>query len=119
MPFKNRVKQLAAQQAHYNANKRQYRKRQLDVIQRNRMYVWQYLKDKFCIVCGENDPIVLEFDHRNRKTKETTISRAIKHRKFSLIRLQKELDKCDVLCANCHRRKTSKQLKFKKMKFQA
>jgi 5-methylcytosine-specific restriction endonuclease McrA len=117
MAFRNKARQRAAQRAHYHANKIKYRKRQLAAIQRNRLYVWNYLQDKCCLTCGEDDPIVLEFDHRNRRQKDATISMAIKHRKFSIERLQHELDKCDILCANCHRRKTSKQLGFKKLKF--
>jgi hypothetical protein len=53
--------------------------------------------------CGESDPIVLEFDHV-RGVKRGEISRL--KTMVSLETLAEEIAKCDVRCANCHRRKT-------------
>lgn len=61
-----------------------------------------------CIVCGESDPIVLDFDHRDPETKYKSISE-IYSSGMSIKCLREEIDKCDILCANCHRRKTAKQ----------
>lgn len=69
-----------------------------------RDYIWDYLLSHPC-ACGEADPIVLEFDHTDGK--EFEISRAI-HQGYSLKRVQAEVAKCVVRCANCHRRKTAK-----------
>jgi hypothetical protein len=68
-----------------------------------RSFVWQYLLQHPCIDCGETDPIVLEFDHRSDK--EQNIANLIKN--GNVARIEKEIAKCDVRCANCHRRKTS------------
>lgn len=57
--------------------------------------------------CGENDPVVLEFDHISDKI--DSVSRMICD-SYSLDSLEKEIAKCEVRCANCHRRKTAKQL---------
>jgi hypothetical protein len=69
-----------------------------------REYVWDFLATHPCISCGETDPIVLEFHHRSGKEKE--ISRMVADG-LSVATIQNEIDKCDVLCANCHRRLTS------------
>lgn len=60
-----------------------------------------------CISCGEADPLVLEFDHRDRGDKEYAISHLCSPRGANVKRLEAELKKCDVRCANCHRRKTA------------
>ena len=60
-----------------------------------------------CIECGELDILVLEFDHPDDVIKTKGISQI---RKNGLLKdLIIELDKCVVLCANCHRRRTAKQ----------
>lgn len=62
----------------------------------------QYLVNLFggkCVKCGYNKCLAaLEFHHKNPKEKEFTLNI-----KFSLNRLIKEAQKCELLCANCHR----------------
>ena len=69
-----------------------------------RKWLYEYLLGHPCVDCGETDPVVLEFDHR-RGDKEIEISRAVNN--WSLPRLCEEITKCDVLCANCHARRTA------------
>jgi hypothetical protein len=57
-----------------------------------------------CSVCGENHPATLDFHHRNPNDKDDSIAHLI-HRGVSINRLLKEIDKCDILCSNCHRKK--------------
>lgn len=83
------------------------------VKDRNRKFVWEYLKDHPCVDCGESDIVVLEFDHRERHTKVFNVSEAV-GRAHSLGAIIKEISKCDVRCANCHRRKTARQLGWAK-----
>lgn len=54
-----------------------------------------------CVDCGEVDPIVLEFDHL--RDKEFNLAH---YAKASWERLHAEIAKCEVVCANCHRRRT-------------
>jgi 5-methylcytosine-specific restriction endonuclease McrA len=68
-----------------------------------RQFVAEYLLDHPCVDCGESDPIVLDFDHIGEKS--FGISSAIA-RSMSLDKVQAEIAKCEVRCANCHRRKT-------------
>jgi len=68
-----------------------------------------YLADHPCVDCGETDLRCLEFDHRDRKTKTAGISFLLRDaRSWSV--LLGEIDKCDVRCANCHRRKTAAEI---------
>jgi len=62
-------------------------------------------KDRPCMDCGERYPYyVMDLDHV-RGTKSFDLSVAGRHMK-SLATVQKEIDKCDVICANCHRKRT-------------
>ena len=55
-----------------------------------------------CVKCGEKDPACLDFHHRDGKiNKEGHIGEI---RRFSIRRILAEIAKCDVLCANCHRK---------------
>lgn len=70
----------------------------------NKQFVWDYLLEHPCVDCGESDPIVLEFDHV-RGEKIINISNAVGHG-WGREKILAEIEKCDVRCANCHRRKT-------------
>jgi hypothetical protein len=61
-----------------------------------------------CSGCGESDPVVLDFDHRDSSIKKTNIASMVSDR-YSLEIIKKEIAKCDILCANCHRRKTFRE----------
>jgi len=75
-------------------------------------YLRDYLKTHPCVDCGESDMVVLEFDHiRGKKFK--AISKMITDT-ASIEDLTKEIKKCDVRCANCHRRKTAQTQEFYK-----
>jgi hypothetical protein len=73
-----------------------------------RCYVLSYLKAHGCVDCPEKDPIVLDFDHVSG-TKIESISR-MTYQGTSLDTIKLEMEKCEVRCANCHRRKTAIQL---------
>jgi hypothetical protein len=68
-----------------------------------RKEIWEYKASHSCIDCGESDPVVIDFDHL--EDKEFNISHGVA-RGFSINRIMKEIEKCDVVCANCHRRRT-------------
>ena len=60
------------------------------------------IKEKgYCIYCGEGTTVCLDFHHRDNKDFE--ISTALSQG-FSWHRIQEELSKCDMVCANCHRK---------------
>lgn len=74
----------------------------------NQTRVWSHLGQNPCVDCGESDPVVLQFDHLRNKRKE--VSKMV--RAFTWKVIQQEIDKCEVRCANCHRRKTSRDQGF-------
>lgn len=78
-------------------------------LQKNRIFAMGYLKSHPCVDCGIVDTRVLEFDHRDRGTKTECISQLI-HNNVSLYRVEEEIAKCDVRCANCHRIRSGEQL---------
>jgi hypothetical protein len=67
-----------------------------------RQYIVDYLSTHPCIDCGETDIIVLEFDHVRGKKKADVASMIAT---YTLATVKKEIAKCDVRCANCHRRR--------------
>lgn len=67
-------------------------------------FVLKFLLDHPCIDCGETDPIVLEFDHINGKLFNISAGFMRPIEVF-----QEEINKCEVVCANCHKRRTAKR----------
>lgn len=69
-----------------------------------KVWLLKYLLTHPCVDCGETDPVVLQFDHQGDKI--GNIARMI--RDNSLAKVQAEVAKCLVRCANCHTRKTAR-----------
>lgn len=121
--FKNKFKNIREYQCkecsniykkkHYQLNSKVYinrsREHNKKTRQENTRRLWNYYASHPCIICGENDPVVLEADHRDGEVKLGSISDLI-HRGYTWKTIAKELEKCDIRCANCHRRRTAKQL---------
>lgn len=82
------------------------RRRAKDTRLSNRQFIYDYLKDKKCVDCGNNNPVVLQFDHRDQNLKCYSIANM---RNFSLSKILTEIEKCDIRCANCHIIRTANQ----------
>lgn len=95
---------------HYLANQpkiaKQVAARRRETQLRNTRAVLGYLVTHHCVDCGESDPIVLQFDHV-RGTKSCNVSSMIYD--MAIAEIMKEIEKCDVRCANCHMRRTAAQ----------
>lgn len=102
----------AYKKSHYRANQDEYvwrgNEAKQRLTQRNMNLIVDYLVLHPCLECGEDDVIVLDFDHRDPATKTSSISELAC--RVGQQKLLAEIAKCDVLCANCHRRKTARQL---------
>lgn len=57
--------------------------------------------ERGCYFCFEATPICLDFHHRDMSEKEFTVSKHF-HRPISV--LLAEIEKCEVICSNCHRK---------------
>lgn len=86
--LKNRVNRIADK----NARK-----------ERNRVLVQEYKRSHSCIACGESEPCCLDFHHRDPTQKDFVIG-ASYTRSIGIGRIKAEIAKCDILCANCHRK---------------
>ena len=109
--------QATYRRAHYLANRDDYIRREVARMagyrEANRALLLAYLLDHPCVDCGEADPIVLDFDHRDPSTKRNEVARLASTKSWPQVLA--EIEKCDVRCANCHRRKTAKQFGWKKL----
>lgn len=81
-------------------------RRNKEIKEINEEKLYQYLLEHPCVQCGNCDPIVLEFDHLRDKKKN--ISQMVLHY-WCWETILEEINKCQVLCCNCHRRKTSEE----------
>ncbi len=66
------------------------------------MYLQQIKAKATCVNCGENHPAALQFHHRDPSQKEFNISEFVTHQLGGMEKLKKEIEKCDIICANCH-----------------
>lgn len=77
-----------------------YRKTKNILKQKRRKWIENYKEKAGCTKCGIKDPRVLDFHHL--RDKKFAISDYYYYH-FSLEKVQKEIKKCIVICANCHR----------------
>lgn len=90
-----------------------YKKNKLKVAASNRQrkleirqWIYRYLLSHPCEVCGESNPVLLEFAHRVGVIKRFSMCQAC-NRNVSDQTLSDEVAKCRVLCVRCHRLETA------------
>ena len=95
---------------HYAANRQRYIDQAQVVKQRLRLerttYLIEFFEKHSCADCGESDPVVLEFDHL--RDKRFSIGSKLCTATWNDILA--EIEKCEVVCANCHRRRTAQRM---------
>ena len=77
-----------------------YRQSKKNLILKYRRWIEDYKKQRYCERCEERDFRVLDFHHSN-KDKDFNISEFQRSAGFK--KLTEEVEKCVLLCANCHR----------------
>jgi hypothetical protein len=105
MPYKN-PDSPEAKEAGKEASRRWYAKNRDKQMasqkkSRARKADWVKAQKTKCVRCGFDHPAALVFHHRDPSQKEVEITRTVALG-WSKDRISSEIDKCDVLCANCH-----------------
>jgi transcription elongation factor Elf1 len=85
----------------YNNNKERAYKKVQDRKKLLQEWMQEYKSKLICSKCEENHPATLQFHHVDPSEKEVTVSQTIS-KGWSTSRIEKEISKCVVLCANCH-----------------
>lgn len=99
--------QAIAFKAHYTNNKSYYYKRNAE-NQRKLQQLIAELKNRPCHDCGVKYPhYLMDFDHTNAKNHNVS---EMVFQGFSEQNVRKEAEKCNVVCSNCHRRRTWKRM---------
>jgi len=98
-----KVCQRKAKRDYYKRNSKEEYKRVKK--RRDKIAKWfkNYKSTLECEKCGANHIAVITFHHKNPNNKENNITTMVSdgHSKENI---KKEIDKCQVLCANCHRK---------------
>jgi len=96
--------QLSQDQRWHYRNRAWNRERTLNRRARHRAWVYEQKRQSDgCTRCAEADPACLDYHHRDGTTKEMTICEMVTHG-YSKEKLRAEMEKCELLCANCHRK---------------
>jgi hypothetical protein len=86
-------------QRNLDKRKQQQKDRQVELLEQ-----YQEWKSKQqCAVCGEDESVCLDLHHTDPTQKDDTVSNLV-YRTTSWSRVYEEVQKCVVLCANCHRK---------------
>lgn len=85
---------------HYDENKEKFKERRNSRFLEQKDFLYK-IKKSGCIVCGETEPCCLDFHHLDPSTKDFTIGASLG---ASYEKIQREIDKCVIVCANCHRK---------------
>lgn len=109
MPCRTKEAQAASSKKHYLANKVAFLARVRSYTAKNRVllkgHVAQLKSNATCVDCKKAYPAcVFDFDHvkgKKRGDVATMVGRSV-----SLKTLIAEIEKCELVCANCHRIRT-------------
>ena len=109
MPFLDKEKQREASRRHYERNREAMIAKSHEANKvarlRNKEYVWELKAKTPCADCGvQYPPYVMQFDHIIDE-KRGNIADMVR-KSLSLETIQTEIDKCEIVCANCHAERT-------------
>lgn len=87
---------------YYQTNKERFREHNKKNRAKASQYIQEIKQGKSCSRCGwKEHPCALDFHHTDPTTKYKEIACMV--RTHSIKRIQEEIDKCILVCANCHR----------------
>ena len=115
---RNRERMKIKKKKYYQENKERFSKKYKEYREKNKDYIKKWKREhhqkkkhnfllkykigKSCVLCGYNEyPEILHFHHKDRKDKSFVISK-FKNTLSKQELLKKEINKCILLCPNCH-----------------
>ncbi|MGI8922473.1 MAG: hypothetical protein ACR2HJ_00290 [Fimbriimonadales bacterium] len=105
MPYKTSERLRDYNREYYRRNRKSLLKKQAEknkrLFESRRKWLVEYKKTLKCARCEESHPATLTFHHKDESEKDFEIGNALVLG-VSLKRLLAEIEKCEVLCANCH-----------------
>lgn len=103
MAYKNIEDQRAACKRHYENNKQSYLDRNKRYRKSIQSFIKQVKESSPCLDCGVKYPYyVMDFDHLENKEFDVNFLSATGR----IGALKKEIEKCELVCSNCHRKRT-------------
>jgi len=66
-------------------------------------FVSEKKEENGCYFCGIDEPVCLDFHHVDDSEKKNDVSR-MADSDYSIESIKEEIEKCEVVCANCHRK---------------
>lgn len=112
MSYLSKEDQAASSRRHYEKNKDKIKARAVAFNKARSELLTEYvrkMKEAPCKDCGVSYPhYVMDFDHLVDKTHN--VSNMVRSG-YSLARVKTEIEKCELVCSNCHRERTWLRLK--------
>jgi hypothetical protein len=103
MPYKDPIQQKEAQRRSYLRNKEIYKKHNQKRRKERKEWFLKQLIGRSCSICKEAEQSCLDFHHLDPHKKDERVSRLLNEFR-SLERILAEMDKCILICSNCHRK---------------
>lgn len=105
LPEDKEWEKLSSYQRYYYKNRQKEKQRTKNRTQMLKEWFKEYKKNFKCEKCGEDHPACLDFHHTEEK--QAGVNELVSRKNTSKRRIKEEISKCEVLCANCHRKEHS------------
>lgn len=94
---------LSYDRKYYHINKEEHKRRKAERKRELQDWLTDLKAERGCSECDEDHPACLDFHHLDEDTKTDTVSRMVSDG-YGKKKLLEEMEKCILLCANCHRK---------------
>lgn len=101
MTWKNKETERIYQNKYYHKHKEKWIEGTANRRNKIRAALITYKAERGCAQCGEKHPSTLDFHHNGNK--EMCVSKMVQMGR-SLKNIMIEIDGCNILCSNCHRK---------------
>ena len=101
--LENADKMRAYRREWYNKNRKHAKSKVVERREVMKKWLVDYKSKLSCTKCGESHPGTLDFHHNGSSKKDFVIAQVVNYG-YSIETILKEISKCVVLCANCHRK---------------